>query len=74
MLETKLVAIIKGKRFYEVYRDSRSLFTGSMEECKRFTELHLEKEIDSQRNKRIRNKPAARIYRVWARPLAASGT
>ncbi len=74
MLETRLVAIIKGRQFFEVLRDLRPLFTGSLSECKRFATLHLEKELKAQRNKRRRDKPQARIYRVWARPMAASAS
>ena len=72
MLETRLVAIIKGRRFFEVLKDMKPLFTGSLNECKRFAGLHLEKELKSRRNKRRRDKPQAKIYRVWARALAAS--
>ncbi len=71
MLETRLVAIIKGRRLFEVMKDTRSLFTGSMSECKRYVDLHLEKEERAQRNRRRRDKPAAKIYRVWTRQLAA---
>ena len=72
MLETRLVAVIKGRRFFEVCKDSRALFTGSLSECKRFARLHMEKEEKSQRDKRRRDKPAAKIYRVWARGVAAN--
>lgn len=74
MLETHLVAVIKGKQFFQVVQNGRDLFTGTLEECKRFSELHMEKVERASRNRRIRNKPQAKIYRVRARPLAASGT
>lgn len=74
MLDTRLVAVIKGRRFFEVVKDGRSLFTGSLAECKRFTKLHLEKELKSRRNKRRRDKPEAKIFRVWARGVAATGS
>jgi len=74
MLQTRLVAIIKGRRFFEVVKDSRALFTGSQGECKRFVELHLEKEEKAQKPKRRRDKPMGRVYRVWSRPMAASGS
>ncbi len=73
MLQTRLVAIIKGRRFYEVLRDSKALFTGSQSECKRFVDLHLEKEAKAARPKRRRDKPMGRVYRVWTRPMAVSG-
>ncbi len=72
MLETRLVAIIKGRRFFEVFKETRSLFTGSLAECRRFAKLHLEKELKARRNKRRRDKPEAKIYRVWARPVTAN--
>ena len=55
-----------------ILKDMRPLFTGSLNECKRFAGLHLEKELKSRRNKRRRDKPQAKIYRVWARVLAAN--
>ena len=74
MLETRLVAVIKGRRFLEVMKDGQSLFTGSLTECKRFAKLHLEKELKSRRNKRRRDKPEAKIFRVWSRGVSATGS
>ena len=73
MLETRLVAVIRGRRFFEVCKDTQSIFTGSLAECRRFAKLHLEKELKSRRNKRRRDKPAAKIFRVWARGVSATG-
>ncbi len=69
-METRLVAIIKGRRFYEVVRECRSLFTGTLAECERFVRLHVEKELKARRNRRRRDKPVARVYRAWARTAA----
>ncbi len=69
-METRLVAIIKGRRFYEVVKESRSLFTGSLDECQRFARLHVEKELKARRNRRRRDKPVVRMYRAWARTAA----
>lgn len=74
MLETHLVAVIKGKQFYQVMQNGRALFTGTLGECKRFSDLHMEKVEYAARDRRIRHKPEAKIYRVRSRPLAASGT
>ncbi len=72
-METRLVAIIKGRYFYEVLKDARSVFTGSLAECRRYAKLHVEKELKARRNRRRRTKPAAKVYRTWARTAAASG-
>jgi len=73
MIETRLVAVIKGRSFFEVLKDTRPLFTGSLSECKRFAKLHLEKELKAARNRRRRDKPEAKIFRVWARGVSATG-
>ncbi len=72
-MSTRLVAIVNGRHFYEVVNDSRPLFTGSLSECRRFERLHHEKELKSRRNKRRRDRPEAKIYRLGIRSLAASG-
>ena len=72
MFATRLVAIIKGRRFFEVLKDARPLFTGTPNGCRRYVKLHLEKELKARRNKRRRDKPQARIFRVWARVHAAT--
>ena len=72
-METRLVAIIKGRRYYEVLKDTRALFTGTLAECRRFAKLHVEKELKASRERRRRNRPPAKVYRTWARPAAASG-
>ena len=51
-MELRLVAMIKGRPYYEVVVDQRSVFTGSLAECRRFERLHEEKEIESRRDKR----------------------
>ena len=66
-MDTRLVAIIKGKPLYEVVKETRPLFTGTLAECKRFERLHQEKELKAQQPKRRRDKPQARIYRLWSR-------
>ena len=68
----RLVAIIRGKHFYEVVEDERPLFTGTLSECKRFERLHVEKYEEFQRPKRRRDLPQARIFRIWGSPAAAS--
>jgi hypothetical protein len=68
----RLVAIIRGKHFYEVVEDERPLFTGTLAECKRFERMHLEKYEEFQRPKRRRDQPQARIFRIWAGSAAAS--
>ena len=68
----RLVAIIRGKHFYEVIEDERPLFTGTLAECKRFEQLHLEKFDEFQRPKRRRELPQARIFRIWGASTAAS--
>jgi len=72
-METRLVAVIRGRDYYEVMEDGRLLFTGSLAECQRFEGLHGEKVVDSQRDKRRRDRPQARIYRIWGRSASASG-
>jgi hypothetical protein len=64
-METRLVAVIRGRPYYEVLVDQKSVFTGSLSECQRFGALHEEKEIESRRDKRRRDKPEARVYRLW---------
>lgn len=68
----RLVAIIRGKHFYEVLEDDRPLFTGTLSECHRFERLHQEKYEEFQRPKRRREQPQAQIFRIWAGPAAAS--
>ncbi len=68
----RLVAIIRGRHFYEVLLDDRPLFTGTLAECRRFEDLHREKEAEFQKPKRRREHPQARIYRLWAGVSAAS--
>jgi hypothetical protein len=68
----RLVAIIRGRHFYEVVEDERPLFTGTLAECRRFERLHQEKFEEFQRPKRRREQPQARIFRIWAGPAAAS--
>jgi hypothetical protein len=68
----RLVAIIRGKHFYEVVEDDRPLFTGTLAECRRFESLHEEKFAEFQRPKRRRDQPQARIFRIWGAPAAAS--
>ena len=70
-MEMRLVAVIRGRAMYEVLVDQRSVFTGSLSECERFGQLHEEKEIDARRDKRRRDKPEARIFRIWGRVAAA---
>lgn len=72
-METRLVAVIRGRDYYEVVEDGRLLFTGSLAECQRYERLHDEKVVDSLRDKRRRDKPEARIYRIWGRSASASG-
>jgi hypothetical protein len=72
MLETRLVAVIRGRAYYEILEDGRALFTGSLSECRRFEELHGLKRADAMRDKRIRDKPAARIFRMHVRSAAGS--
>jgi hypothetical protein len=72
-METRLVAVIRGRAYYEVVEDGRMLFTGSLSECERFERLHVEKVVEASRNKRRRDKPEARIYRIWGRSASASG-
>jgi hypothetical protein len=73
MLETRLVAVIRGRAYYEIIEDSRTLFTGTLSECRRFEEMHVEKRADAMRDKRRRDKPEAKIYRIHARTAAAGG-
>ena len=68
----RLVAIIRGRHFYEVVEDERPLFTGTLAECRRFERLHQEKFEEFQRPKRRRELPQARIFRIWAGSAAAS--
>jgi hypothetical protein len=68
----RLVAIIRGRHFYEVVEDERPLFTGTLAECRRFESLHQEKFEEFQRPKRRREQPQARIFRIWAGSAAAS--
>lgn len=70
-MEMRLVAVIRGRPYYEVLVDQRSVFTGSLAECRRFERLHDEKEVDARRDKRRRDKPEARIFRIWGRAAAA---
>ena len=72
-METRLVAVIRGRDYYEVVEDGRMLFTGSLAECRRFESLHDDKVVESLRDKRRRDRPQARIYRIWGRPASASG-
>jgi hypothetical protein len=72
-MELRLVAMIRGRAYYEVLSDQRSVFTGSLSECRRFEMLHQEKEIDARRDRRRRDKPEARIYRLHGRLAAAGG-
>ncbi len=69
-METHLVAIIKGRRYFEVVKDGRGIFTGSLSECQRFARLHVEKELKSRRARRRRQQPPVRVYRSWARTAA----
>jgi hypothetical protein len=64
-MEKRLVAVIRGRSYYEVVVDQRPVFTGSLDECRRFEGLHDEKEVEARRDKRRRDKPEARIYRLW---------
>ena len=64
-MEMRLVAMIRGRPYYEVLVDGRAVFTGSLSECRRFEGLHEEKEIDARRDKRRRDKPEARVFRLW---------
>lgn len=73
MLETRLVAVIKGRQFFEVVKDTRPMFCGTLAECRRYLKLHLEKEEKAHKPKRRRDKPQARIYRVWAGSMSATG-
>jgi hypothetical protein len=68
----RLVAIIRGRHFYEVLEDERSLFTGTLAECRRFERLHQEKYEEFQRPKRRRDQPEAQIFRIWGSSRAAS--
>ena len=68
----RLVAIIRGKHFYEVVEDDRPLFTGTLQECRRFERLHIEKYEEFQRPKRRRDQPQAQMFRIWAGPSIAS--
>jgi hypothetical protein len=68
----RLVAIIRGRAFYEVLEDERPLFTGTIAECRRFERLHLDKEEEFSRPKRRRDHPEARIYRLFRGASAAS--
>lgn len=70
-MELRLVAMIRGRPYYEVVVEQRSVFTGSLAECRRFERLHEEKEIESRRDKRRRDRPEAKIYRIWGRAAAA---
>lgn len=72
-METRLVAVIRGRAYYEVVEDGRMLFTGSLPECHRFEDLHREKVIEANRDKRRRDKPEAKIFRIWGRSASASG-
>lgn len=72
MLDTRLVAVIRGRAMYEVLEDARTLFTGTLAECRRFELLHEEKRVDSLRDRRRRDRPEARIYRIHGRLPAAS--
>lgn len=69
----RLVAIIKGKQYFEVLEDEKPLFTGTLLECKRFEQMHEEKYALFQRPKRRRDLPQARIFRIWPGSSAASG-
>ena len=69
-METRLVAIIKGRRYFEVVKDGRSIFTGALDECRRFAMLHVEKELKARRIRRRRRNTSLRVYRSWARPTA----
>ena len=51
--------------------DQRPVFTGSLAECRRFEDLHDDKEVEARRDRRRRDKPEARIYRIWGRAAAA---
>ena len=68
----RLVAIIRGRAFFEVLEDETPLFTGTLSECKRFERLHAEKYEYFQKPKRRREQPEARIFRLWAGTSAAS--
>jgi hypothetical protein len=70
-MEMRLVAVIRGRAYYEVLVEQRSVFTGSLAECRRFERMHEDKEIEARRDKRRRDKPEARIYRIWGRAAAA---
>lgn len=70
-METRLVAVIRGRPYYEVLVDQRPVFTGSLSECRRFEQLHEDKEVEARRDKRRRDKPEARIFRIWGRAAAA---
>ena len=69
----RLVAIIRGKQYFEVLEDETPLFTGTLPECQRFERLHEEKYETFQRPKRRRDLPQARIFRIWPGSSAASG-
>ncbi len=72
-LETRLVAVIRGRAYYEVVEEGRSLFTGTLLECQRFHGMHTEKSVDAMRNKRRRDRPEAKVYRIHTRSAAAGG-
>jgi hypothetical protein len=69
----RLVAIIRGRAYYEVLEDERPLFTGTLAECRRFAKLHQDKYERFQKPKRRRDQPEARIYRLWTGSAAAGG-
>lgn len=72
-VERRLVAVIRGRAYFEVLVDQRPVFTGSLSECERFERMHEEKETDARRDKRRRDKPEAKIYRIHGRMAAAGG-
>lgn len=72
-MTTRFYCLWKGRKLYRVLSAREELFCGSLDECKRFLELHQMKEerarVASLRTPRRRH-PTVRIFRMASRKVA----
>ena len=72
-MTTRFYRLWKGRKLYRVLSSREELFCGSLDECKRFLELHQLKEerarVASLRTPRRRH-PTVRIFRMASRKAA----
>ena len=72
-MTTRFYCLWKGRKLYRVLCAGEELFCGSLDECKRFLEIHTMKEEKarqaSQRTPR-RRRPTVKIFRMASRKAA----